>query len=84
MDFALFNQLTTCTKGAPSSWQWQGKAEDSLYCALYPRAWTVYNLPKVELGAMRKKKDVLSKLFTSLQLTASQFKVTLLMRDAAS
>ena len=49
LHIAPFNQLTTCTKGAPSSWQWQGKAEDSLYCALYPRAWTVYNLPKVGL-----------------------------------
>ena len=34
-------------QGAPSSWQWRGRAEDALYCALYPRAWTVYNIPKV-------------------------------------
>jgi len=34
-------------KAAPSSWQWRGGAEDALYCALYPRAWTVYNIPKV-------------------------------------
>eukprot|EP00090_Calanus_glacialis_P001049 TRINITY_DN10747_c0_g1_i1.p1 TRINITY_DN10747_c0_g1~~TRINITY_DN10747_c0_g1_i1.p1 ORF type:complete len:818 (-),score=118.10 TRINITY_DN10747_c0_g1_i1:399-2852(-) len=34
-------------KGAPSSWEWLGKPEDSLYCALYPRAWTVYNIPEV-------------------------------------
>ena len=34
-------------KGAPASWQWLGRGEDSLYCALYPRAWTVYNIPQV-------------------------------------
>ena len=35
-------------KGAPSSWQWRINPEDSLYCALYPRSWTVYNI--TELG----------------------------------
>ena len=36
-------------KGAPSSWQWKVKPEDCLYCALYPRSWTVYNIPEVGL-----------------------------------
>ena len=40
--------MISVLQGAPSSWQWQGRAEDALYCALYPRAWTVYNIPKVE------------------------------------
>jgi len=34
-------------KGAPSSWKWRGNPEDSLYCGLYPRAWTVYSIPEV-------------------------------------
>jgi hypothetical protein len=34
-------------KGAPSSWEWRGQPEDSLYSALYPRAWTVYNITQV-------------------------------------
>ena len=36
-------------KGAPSSWQWRVKPEDCLYCALYPRSWTVFNIPEVGL-----------------------------------
>jgi len=35
------------TKGAPSSWKWKGNPEDSLYCGLFPRAWTVYSIPQV-------------------------------------
>ena len=34
-------------RGAPSSWEWRGRPEDGLYCALWPRAWTVYNIPEV-------------------------------------
>ena len=44
----LTQTIISVLQGAPSSWQWQGRAEDALYCALYPRAWTVYNIPKVE------------------------------------
>ena len=35
-------------KGAPSSWQWRINPEDSLYCALYPRSWTVYNITELQ------------------------------------
>ena len=36
-------------KDAPSSWEWKVKPEDCLYCALYPRSWTVYNITEVGL-----------------------------------
>ena len=42
-------------KGAPGSWEWRGKPEDSLYCALYPRAWTVFNIPEVAVRIIARQ-----------------------------
>ena len=27
-----------------SAWDWGFSSEDGLYCGLYPRSWTVYNI----------------------------------------
>ena len=35
--------------GAPSSWKWQVDPEDTLYCGLFPRSWTVYSIPQVSV-----------------------------------
>ena len=84
------------TQGAPSSWQWRGNAEDALYCALYPRAWTVYNIPKVR-GYFKKMRGIHRKLVkrgvcmyfpTSclpvLKLAASRFKLVMFLRRVAA
>ena len=54
----LTQTMISVLQGAPSSWHWQGRAEDALYCALYPRAWTVYNIPKVEDIEIWKERGV--------------------------
>lgn len=33
-------------KKAPASWEWNLKGSDCEYTALYPRAWTTYDLSK--------------------------------------
>ena len=55
----LTQTIISVLQGAPSSWQWQGRAEDALYCGLYPRAWTVYNIPKVEDVEIWKERSVI-------------------------
>jgi len=61
-------------KGAPSSWLWKGKPEDSLYCALYPRAWTVYNIPEVGVRVIcRQVSPIIPKNYSESCLPTSVF-----------
>ena len=61
-------------KGAPASWEWRGRPEDGLYCGLYPRAWTVYNIPEVGVRLIcRQVSPCLPHSYTDSSLPATVF-----------
>ena len=61
-------------KGAPASWEWRGRPEDGLYCGLYPRAWTVYNIPEVGVRLIcRQVSPCLPHNYTDSSLPATVF-----------
>ena len=61
-------------KGAPSSWEWRVSPDDCLYCALYPRSWTVYNIPEVGIRLIcRQVSPVLPGDYKDSSLPASVF-----------
>ncbi|XP_023331930.1 non-lysosomal glucosylceramidase-like isoform X2 [Eurytemora carolleeae] len=60
--------------GAPSSWKWAGNPEDSLYCGLYPRSWTVYNILQVGVRVLcRQISPVIPGDYNTSCLPASAF-----------
>lgn len=42
----LISHISSKPKNAPASWQWNLNPGDCEYTALYPRAWTTYDLSK--------------------------------------
>ena len=61
-------------KNAPSSWEWRVQPEDCLYCALYPRSWTVYNLTEVGIRIIcRQISPFIPKNYKESSIPASVF-----------